>query len=253
MRDLRDASVVVTGAGSGIGEGVVRLLTSRGARVTACGRRQAQVERVAGSVGPPCRAVRADVTVAADRQALLAAALEHGGGVDAVVHAAGNMYRGPVEDLDEAATLDLFHTNVVGAMQLTGLAVPELVRRRGSIVFFGSVHTSRAFPGASPYAATKAALETLTQVLAAELGPRGVRVNCVRPGAVLTEINVRAGLGDLQAAAARLQALAPAHALGRIGTVEEVAEAVEHLLGAEWTTGALLTVDGGLGLGVTNA
>ena len=115
------------------------------------------------------------------------------------------------------------------------------------------MHTQRAFPGASPYAATKGALETLTRVLAAELGPVGIRVGCIRPGAVFTEINQRAGLGDADAAYERLVGLGPAHALGRIGTVQEIAEAYEYLVRAEWTTGNVLTVDGGLGLGVTNA
>jgi NAD(P)-dependent dehydrogenase (short-subunit alcohol dehydrogenase family) len=121
------------------------------------------------------------------------------------------------------------------------------------VVFFGSVHTQRAFPGASPYAATKGALETLTGVLAAELGPQGVRVSCVRPGGVLTEINQRAGLFDDATAAERMESLGPAHALGRPGTTDEIAEAVEYLLTAEWVTGSVLTVDGGLGLGVTHA
>jgi NAD(P)-dependent dehydrogenase (short-subunit alcohol dehydrogenase family) len=113
------------------------------------------------------------------------------------------------------------------------------------------VHNRRAFPGASPYAATKGAVETLTRVLAAELGPRGVRVNCVAPGAVFTEINQRAGLADDEAALKRLQSMAPLHPLGRIGTEEEIAEGIEYLIRAEWTTGAQLDVDGGLGLGTT--
>ena len=78
-------------------------------------------------------------------------------------------------------------------------------------------------------------------------------MSCVRPGGVLTEINQRAGLMDDAAAAERMRSLGPAHALGRPGTPEEVAEAVEYVATAEWTTGAVLTVDGGLGLGVTNA
>jgi 3-oxoacyl-[acyl-carrier protein] reductase len=136
---------------------------------------------------------------------------------------------------------------------LSQAALRHLIDASGVIVFMGSVHSQRAFPGASPYAATKGALETLTGVLAAELGPQGVRVSCVRPGGVFTEINQRAGLFDDDTARQRLESLAPAHALGRLGTVEEIAEAVEYLARAEWATGNVLTVDGGLGLGVTNA
>ena len=120
------------------------------------------------------------------------------------------------------------------------------------MVFIGSVHTRRSFPGASPYAATKGALEVLARVLAAELGPQRIRVNCVIPGAVPTEINVRAGLFNEAEHLARMEALAPLHALGRIGTDMEIAEAIEYLITAEWTTGASLVVDGGLSLGVSN-
>ncbi|MCW0216514.1 MAG: SDR family oxidoreductase [Pseudonocardia sp.] len=181
------------------------------------------------------------------------AAVAHGGGIDAVVHGAGNMYRGQLAELTEQGLHDVFASNTIGPMLLTGLALPHLRERRGAVIFFGSVHTQRAFPGASPYAATKGALETLTGVLAAELGPQGIRVSCVRPGGVLTEINQRAGIFDDATAAARMESLGPAHALGRPGTTDEVAESVQYLLTAEWATGAVLTIDGGLGLGVTNA
>jgi len=253
MRPIEAMSVLVTGGGSGIGEGIARHLCAAGARVTISGRRADKIDAVAASIGERCRSVVGDVTVAADREAMIAGAVEHGGGLDALVNNAGNMYRGPLDELAEQELLDVFHTNVVGAMMLTQGALPHLVDARGAVVFLGSTHSQRAFPGASPYAATKGAVETLTGVLAAELGPMGVRVSCVRPGAVFTELNQRAGLLEPDAARERLEGLAPAHALGRIGTPTEIAEAVEYLIRAEWTTGAVMTVDGGLGLGVTNA
>jgi NAD(P)-dependent dehydrogenase (short-subunit alcohol dehydrogenase family) len=250
-RPIPGMSVLVTGGGSGIGETVVERLAAAGARVTVTGRRAEKIAAVAGRAG--ARAVAGDVTVDADRRAMVDAAVEHGGGLDAIVHGAANMYRGPLAELTEQGLHDVFASNTVAPMLLTGLALPHLVAARGAVVFFGSVHTQRAFPGASPYAATKGALETLTGVLAAELGPQGVRVSCVRPGGVLTEINQRAGIFDDATAAERMESLGPAHALGRPGTTDEVAEGVEYLLSAEWVTGNVLTVDGGLGLGVTHA
>lgn len=251
MKDIRGMSILVTGGGSGLGAGMARRFVALGARVTICGRRADKLQVVAAELGSACRALTADIANAADRARLIEAAVAHGGALDALVNNAGNMYRAPVEALDEARLLELFHTNVVAALLLTGLAVPHLAARKGAVIFLGSIHNRRAFPGAAPYAATKGAVETLTRVLAAELGPKGVRVNCVAPGAVFTEINQRAGLADDAGALARLEAMKPLHPLGRIGTAEEVAEAVEYLVRAEWTTGAQLDVDGGLGLGTT--
>lgn len=251
MRGVEGLSVLITGGGSGLGLAAARHFAGLGARVTISGRRADTIARAAADAG--CAPVAGDVTVAADRQAMLDAALAHGGGLDLLVNNAGNMLRGPIEALDEAAILGLFHSNVVGAMMLTGLAVPHLAARTGSVLFVGSSHTRRAFPGASPYAATKAAVQTLTQVLAAELGPRGIRVNCVVPGGVLTEINVRAGLFTAEAAAERFSAMLPMQAIDRPGEARDIAEAMAYLATADAVTGAILDVDGGLGLGVSQA
>jgi 3-oxoacyl-[acyl-carrier protein] reductase len=252
-KSLDGMSVLVTGGGSGIGAAVAVRLARAGSRVTLAGRRAEKIAAVAAQAGPNARGIVGDVTSDPDRRAMVDAAVEHGGGLEVVVHAAGNMYRGAVEDLDEQRLHDVFASNTIGPLLLTGLALPYLRDRSGAVIFFGSVHTQRAFPGASPYAATKGAVEALTGVLAAEFGPAGVRVSCVRPGGVLTEINQRAGLMDDATAAARMQSLGAAHALGRPGSADEVAEAVEYLATAEWATGAVLTIDGGLSLGVTNA
>jgi NAD(P)-dependent dehydrogenase (short-subunit alcohol dehydrogenase family) len=252
MKPVSGMSVLVTGGGSGIGEATARHFVGRGARVTISGRRREKIAAVAAELGTACLAVPGDVAVDADRREMVARAVEHGGGkLDALVSSAGNMYRGRVEELDEERIVDLFRVNVVAGMMLAGLCAPHLEQTGGAIIFIGSVHTQRAYPGASPYAATKGALETLTRVLAAELGHRGIRVSCVRPGAVFTEINVRAGLADAGAAKQRLDDMAGAHALRRIGDPEEIAEGIEYLSRAEWATGATLSVDGGLGLGVT--
>jgi 3-oxoacyl-[acyl-carrier protein] reductase len=252
VRDLDGASVLVTGGGSGIGEATARHFCALGARVTICGRRAEAVGAVAADIGPACCAVAADVCEEDDRARMVAAAVEHGGGLDVLVNNAGNMYRGAIDELEVAPLRGLFDSNVVGPMLLTGLARPHLAERRGAVIFVGSIHNRRAFPGASPYAATKGAVETLTRVLAAELGADEIRVNCVAPGAVLTEINERAGLGDVEVQRARLEAITELQPIARIGEAREVAEAIAYLACAEWTTGAVLDVDGGLGLGTTN-
>ena len=252
MRDIKDMSVLITGGGSGIGEGTARLFAARGARVTITGRRKDKIEAVAQSIGPACRAVVGDVTVNRDREAMLAAAVEHGGKLDVLVSNAANMYRQAIGEYTEDFLKEAFNTNVISGMMLSSMAVPLLEKTHGAIIFLGSIHNRRAYPGASPYATTKAAVEGLTRVMAAELGRRRIRVCCVLPGAVSTEINLRAGLFTAEQSDARYASIAPDHALARIGTVTEIAEAIEYLVRAEWVTGVALEVDGGLGLGVSN-
>lgn len=253
MQALGGYSVLITGGGSGLGAGLARFMAAGGARVTIAGRRQQKLEQIAGEIGSNCAICTGDVCNADDRAQMVATAVAHGGGLQGLANIAGNMLRGPITGLDPDAILDLMNTNVVAGMALTGLAVPHLEKSGGAVLFIGSVHTRRAFPGASPYAATKGAVETLSRVLAAELGPRGIRVNCLLPGAVPTEINVRAGIAGSEAEnLTRLNTMTPEHPLGRIGTPTEIAEAADYLLRAEWTTGTSVVVDGGLALGVTH-
>ena len=253
MRSMEDMSILVTGGGSGIGADCASRFCALGAKVTISGRRLEKLQQVQAQIGERCCIVQGDVTLAEDRQRMLDTCLAHGGGkLDAVVNNAANMYRQPVDQYTEAFLRDAFETNVISAMMLSSAAIPHLQETTGAIVFIGSTHTKRAFPGASPYATTKAALEGLTKVMAAELGPRQIRVGCILPGAVSTELNLRAGLFSAEEASARYDAVAGLHALGRIGTGTEVAEGVEYLIRAEWVTGVALEVDGGIGLGVSH-
>ena len=253
MLKIKDMSIIVTGGCSGLGFGMAKKFSKAGAKVTICGRRREKVKKAQDDLGSNVLSIVADVTKESDRIKIINSALEHGKKIDALINNAGNMYRGAIEDLNQDKLLDIFNTNVIAGMMLLGIAKEHLIKTKGSNIFIGSVHNKRSFPGASPYAATKGALETLTKVLAAELGKDKIRVNCVVPGGVFTEINQRAGLFDDETAKKRLEDMASIHALGRIGTSQEIAEAIEYLICSEWTTGAVLDVDGGLGLGLTNA
>ena len=252
MLNTREMSIIITGGCSGLGFGMAKRFSTQGAKVTICGRREDKVKDAKKSLGDNVSAIVADITKNSDRKRLIQAGLDHGGKINALINNAGNMYRGSIDNLDQNELLNIFNTNVVSGMMLLGESKKYLAKTKGVNIFIGSVHNRRAFPGASPYAATKGALETLKKVLAAELGNEKIRVNCVVPGGVYTEINQRAGIFDDDTAKKRLEKMASIHALGRIGTPEEIAEAVEYLICSEWTTGAILDVDGGLGLGLTN-
>ena len=196
MLNTREMSIIITGGCSGLGFGMAKRFSTQGAKVTICGRREDKVKDAKKSLGDNVSAIVADITKNSDRKKLIQAGLDHGGKINALINNAGNMYRGSIDNLDQNELLNIFNTNVVSGMMLLGESKKYLAKTKGVNIFIGSVHNRRAFPGASPYAATKGALETLTKVLAAELGNEKIRVNCVVPGGVYTEINQRAGIFD---------------------------------------------------------
>jgi len=196
MLNTREMSIIITGGCSGLGFGMAKRFSTQGAKVTICGRREDKVKDAKKSLGDNVSAIVADITKNSDRKRLIQAGLDHGGKINALINNAGNMYRGSIDNLDQNELLNIFNTNVVSGMMLLGESKKYLAKTKGVNIFIGSVHNRRAFPGASPYAATKGALETLTKVLAAELGNEKIRVNCVVPGGVYTEINQRAGIFD---------------------------------------------------------
>ncbi|WCO68062.1 SDR family NAD(P)-dependent oxidoreductase [Iamia majanohamensis] len=250
MRTVADSSVIVTGGGSGLGAATAAHLAERGARVTICGRRPEKVRTVAEAIGPAAAWVQADVDDPDDRARLVDAAVDHGGGIDVLVHCAGNLHAAPLAEIDEEDLVAMYRTNVISPTMLTQRALPHLVARQGAVVFVGAVDVRRVMAPAAVYAPSKAAVHRLTEVLAVELGPQGVRVSCVAVGAVATEIAVRSGALAAESAAREVEeTFGPVTPLRRTGDPREVAEAIEHLAYAEWTTGAILDVDGGLGLG----
>ena len=254
MRSTEGTSVIVTGGGSGLGAATAEHMARRGARVTICGRRPEKVRSVAESIGPNCAWVQADIDDPEDRARIIDTAIEHGSGIDVLVNTAGNRYVAPLSGIEEEQVAALYQTSVISPIMLTQLALPHLIERKGAIIFIGSVDVRRAMPPAAVHAPAYAALHRLTGVLAAELGSQGVRVNCVAVGAVATEIDARAGLASGVEETRRLieEVFDPITPLRRSGRAKEVAEAIEYLAYSEWTTGAILDVDGGLGLGTLN-
>lgn len=155
MQSIDGYSLLITGGGSGLGRGVAEDMAARGAKVTITGRRAEKLQEVAAAIGPSCAVAVGDVSNEDDRQRMIKTAVDHGGGLHGLFNNAGNMLRGPITELAAEDILEVLNVNVVAGMRLTGLAAPHLERAGGAVVFVGSGHTRRAFPGASPYAASK--------------------------------------------------------------------------------------------------
>lgn len=186
---LAGKTLVLTGAGPGLGAQIARDASAAGARVMLAARTVAYLEKLAWELtasGGEVRYRRCDVTVDADCEALAEAARSELGGVDCVVcnaFAQSRAYGLTMEQADLADWQEAFDVNLFGSLRVVKAALPALkVGTGSSVVFVGSQITRRVFAGRGPYASSKAALLTAAQVLARELGQYGIRVNTVVPG-----------------------------------------------------------------------
>ena len=244
-----DANVRVYGVvGGGGGRATAARFTQSGAHVLIAGRRPEPLAETR-RLHPEIATVTADIRVKAEVDRVVAEALRLWGRIDVLVNNAGAFARSPLETASPDLVLDLFATNVLGPTLMTQAALPHLKASRGSVVNVSSTYGHKASPGASLYAASKAAIEHLTRCWALELAPHKIRVNAVAPGPTETPILQRSGLpmDVVEAIKNREAGLVP---LGRRGAPDEVAAWIVTLTdpSAEWITGQILSVDGGLSL-----
>jgi NAD(P)-dependent dehydrogenase (short-subunit alcohol dehydrogenase family) len=237
---------LVTGATSGIGQACAIAFAQAGAKVVCVGRKAEALKEIEKSIGAEVLTIEADLaeTEAADR--VVARALDVFGGIDILVNAAGHISNGTIENTSLEAWDDMMNVNVRAPFQLMQKVLPSLIERRGNIVNVSSVTGLRAFPGVLAYCVSKAALDQLTRCASLELAAKGVRVNAVNPGVVVTQIHKRGGMND-EAYAAFLEHSKTTHPLGRTGRPEEIADLVLFLASdkASWITGATYSIDGG--------
>lgn len=249
---------LVTGASRGIGRATA-LRLAREADVVALVRSGRDAESLEAQGDGAIVSLRADLGDRSARACLVSDAERAFGPIDGLVHAAGLGEHRPIEAVDYAQIDRLFEVNVFAAIDLVRALVVALRARRareGAVVLIGSTLAERPASTTSVYAATKGAIAALTKNLALELAPERIRVNAVAPGVIDTDmvrtLRLRPGEAMPEGEArvlrerAQMDELARLHPLGRVGTADEVAEAIAFLLDAEFATGTVLTLDGGL-------
>jgi 3-oxoacyl-[acyl-carrier protein] reductase len=245
MTSSTNRVAIVTGASRGIGAAIARRLASDGLAVVvnyagsagAAGTLVEEIEAAGGRAIP----VQADVSDPAAVKRMFDAAEAAYGGVDVLVNNAGIMTLAPIAQMDDAAFDRIIATNLKGTFNGLREAANRL-RDGGRIVNFSTSVVGLYQPSYGVYAATKAAVEALTHILAKELGPRGITVNAVAPGPIATELFFQ---GKDQATLDRIRQMIP---LGRLGEVDDIARVVSLLVGPDggWINGQTLRANGGV-------
>ncbi len=249
MQGLAGKVAIVTGASQGIGQGIANRLGSEGAKVIidyVGGPADAEeTQRAIQKAGGEAEIVPADVTKGDDVRNLVETAWKRFGSADILVNNAGMEHRSDFWDTTEQEYDKVLAVNLRGPFFLTQEFVRRLraAKKPGRIVNISSVHEDMAFPGFSTYCCSKGGMRMLMRNLAVELGPLGITVNNVAPGAIVTPIN-KALLEDKP----KLEALIKNVPLGRLGTPEDVAGMVAFLVSddAAYVSGATFVIDGGL-------
>ena len=256
MNLLKDKVAIVTGASSGIGYAAAKLFAQEGAKVVVAGRRKANLDALVCEIekaGGRAVAVAGDVRDESHAKTLVDTALSQFGGLDVAFNNAGSSGEmAPVPDLSVAGWRDTIDTNLTSAFLGAKYQVPAMIERGGgSIVFTSSfVGNTVGFPGSGAYAAAKAGIVGLTQVLAAEFGAKGIRANAILPGGTDTPANHANLPGAPEGTRAFVEGL---HALKRLGRPEEIAQSALHLASdaSSFITGVALLVDGGVSINRT--
>jgi 3-oxoacyl-[acyl-carrier protein] reductase len=228
---------LVTGASRGIGRAIAARAIAGGDKVSLLSRGDG-CKAVAEEFGPNAMGVVADVANPRSVELAVDEAVLHFGGLDVVVNNAGVHRGGRVDALDLDNWEETIATNLSGALHVVRAALAHL-KAGASIVNVGAVVGFRGFPGDACYGASKAGLAGLTQVLSAELAPKGIRANLVIPGFVMSDMTA----GVSKRARDEIIANIP---MGRMGSAEEIADVVWWVAGSTYMSGSVIATDGGL-------
>lgn len=249
---MQEKVVIVTGASSGIGKAAALLFAREGARVLAVGRNENELKslgRKTGDLSGSIKAHLADVTEVSQLDRIVSDTVDSWGQIDVLVNSAGVIKNGSIETTALDDWDKMMNINLRSVFILTQKCVPYLAESKGNVVNVSSVAGTRSFPNVLAYCVSKAGIDQFTRCTALELAPKGIRVNAVNPGVVVTNLHKRGGMDD-ESYNSFLEHSRDTHPIGRPGTPEEVAELIYYLASdkASWITGVTYAIDGGRAL-----
>ncbi|MCA9581939.1 MAG: SDR family oxidoreductase [Myxococcales bacterium] len=238
--------VGLTGASRGLGRAMAEWMLAEGMHVVGVAREARSVRDLLEAHPKRFGAVACDLSAAMDRSGVVSRVVSCLGGLDLWINCAGIADHGPLETMSTAQLRDQMEVNFFAALDLSRQAIAPMRRNEsgGQIIQVASTLGIRPAPGTGAYAASKAALLSATQTLALEHAEENIRINAIAFGVMDTDM-IKRPRGEKSAEEVRAD-LEGQHPIGRLGTPKDAIEALQYLLGADYATGTVLTVDGGL-------
>jgi NAD(P)-dependent dehydrogenase (short-subunit alcohol dehydrogenase family) len=239
---------IVTGGASGIGHAIAKKLVAQNIKTIILGRNLDKLTEACATLGPLATLVQCDLSNTGSIPAVIQKIASAHGRIDILVNNAGINLKKEFIDITDEEFLKILQTNVLGVFSISREVAKVMMKaKQGSIINISSMAAKYGLPKVAAYAASKSAIEGMTRVMAVELAPHGIRVNCIAPGFIMTNMSNIALNGDQE----RKQRVLSRTPMGRLGLPEEIAETAFYLASdqASFVTGTVLSVDGGNSIG----
>jgi len=248
MMESKTKLAIVTGGASGLGLATAKKFIEQGIRTVIIGRNEQKLAEVADQLGKLCSYKQYDLSQTAGIPALVASIVQDFGVPDILVNNAGINHKKPFTEVTDEDFGRILQTNLAAVFAISREVVKSMLTAgSGSIVNVSSMAAQYGIPYVIAYTASKTAIEGMTRAMATELSPQGIRVNCVAPGFIATDMSAKALDND----PARKQKVLGRTPMGKLGEPADVAEAIYYLAtdSAKYVTGVILQVDGGNSIG----
>jgi len=244
----KEKVAIITGGGSGIGLAIAEKFVQHNIRTIIIGRDEQKLEAAATRLGELCIPICLDLNDLQAIPGLVQQVLQTHGRIDILVNNAGINLKKEFTEVSDEEFNRILHTNVAAVFALSREVVTHMIKRRkGNIINISSMAAQYGIPKVIAYTASKSAIEGMTKAMAVELSPKGIRVNCIAPGFIATDMSEKALNGDME----RKQKVLSRTPMGKLGEPADIGETALFLASdnAKYLTGVILPVDGGNSIG----